>query len=85
MRSTCFRSRCQREATERYIAALAELQDVLGELNDLTVAENALAGIGNSSALHAFVNRNAANRSRELVTEAEQGLSSLREIERPWA
>ena len=73
-----------REATERYVTALAELQDVLGELNDLTVAESALAGIGSPSALHAFVDRNASNRSRELVTEAEQRLLRLREIERPW-
>jgi inorganic triphosphatase YgiF len=73
-----------REATERYVAALAELQDILGELNDLVVAQSALAAISNPSDLLELFRKNACGRTKELIAEAEHRLHTLAESGTPW-
>jgi inorganic triphosphatase YgiF len=72
-----------REATERYIAALAELQDVLGELNDLVVASSALHRLAASDRLLGLAEPGLDSRKHQLVGAAEGGLNSLRAIDVP--
>jgi CHAD domain-containing protein len=73
------------EPTARYVKALAELQDVLGELNDLAVAslmlkDFACTGVARASALGWF-----DERERARVEAAEQRLAGLAGAEPPWA
>jgi inorganic triphosphatase YgiF len=72
------------EPTARYVMALAELQDVLGELNDLAVArlmlkDCACTGVALASALGWL-----DERERARVELAEQRLASLAVAETPW-
>lgn len=72
-------------ATERYIAALAELQDVLGELNDAAVASESLAALRVAPPLLEHLQRWSGQRELELVLQAERKLLALLETERPWS
>jgi CHAD domain-containing protein len=72
-------------ATERYIAALAELQDVLGELNDAAVATESLAALTGSPPLLGHLREWTGRRELELVLRAERKLLALLETERPWS
>jgi CHAD domain-containing protein len=72
-------------ATERYIAALADLQDVLGELNDAVVAAESLAALSVSPPLLEHLQRWSGQRELELVLQAERKLLALLETERPWS
>ena len=72
-------------ATERYIAALAELQDVLGELNDAAVATESLAALTGSPPLLEHLREWTGRRELELVLRAERKLLALLETERPWS
>ena len=73
-----------REATERYVAALAELQDILGELNDRVVARRVLGTITDSNRLNDVVVAGLATRDKELVTTAEADLLRLQAVATPW-
>jgi len=73
-----------REATEHYVAALAELQDVLGELNDRVVARRVLGAITDSHRLNEVVVAGLATRDQDLVTTAEAELLRLRAVATPW-
>jgi CHAD domain-containing protein len=70
--------------TERYIAALSGLQDVLGELNDAVVARSVLSKITDSEEIHAAVTHWASLREQDRVREAEVRLLALLETGRPW-
>ena len=70
--------------TERYIAALSGMQDVLGELNDSVVARSVLSEISDSDAVHAAATQWALARERDRVREAEVRLLALLEAGRPW-
>jgi CHAD domain-containing protein len=58
------------DETARYVEALADLQDSLGTLNDLAVAESVLPTLTRSKALVAEVTRKLRARETELVEEA---------------
>ena len=70
--------------TERYIAALSGLQDVLGELNDAVVARSVLSEITDSEEVHSAATRWASAREQDRVREAEVRLLALLEAGRPW-
>ena len=72
------------ESTERYIAALSGLQDVLGELNDTVVARGVLREITDSEVVRAAAMRWASVREQDRVREAEIRLPALLETGRPW-
>jgi triphosphatase len=70
--------------TERCIAALSGLQDVLGELNDAVVARSVLREITDSEVIHAAVTQWASAREQDRVREAEVRLLALLQTGRPW-
>jgi inorganic triphosphatase YgiF len=70
--------------TERYIAALSDLQDVLGELNDGEVAARVLDRLGAPAETAAFVREWLAGHSEERAKRAEAQLLALYERARPW-
>ena len=72
------------EPTERYVAALSGLQDVLGELNDTVVARSVLREITDSEEVRAAAMHWAEVREQERVRDAEVRLLALLEIGRPW-
>ncbi len=72
------------EPTERYVKALAELQDVLGELNDTVVARSVLSEITDSEEVRAAAMHWSEVREQERVRDAEVRLLALLEIGRPW-
>ncbi len=74
----------QKTPTEHYTNALSELQDVLGELNDLAVARTSLASLSGSDALERSLSDPIERRERELVVEAERRLLALAESKVPW-
>ncbi len=73
------------EPTEHYLKALADLQDVLGELNDLAVADQHLNRLARSVALRAVAGRWMLERERTLLLDAEDRLALLASLARPWA
>lgn len=73
-----------KEATERYTDALSELQDVLGELNDLEVARTSLASLVGSE-MGARLGEPIERREHELLFAAEKRLLALAEQEVPWS
>jgi CHAD domain-containing protein len=73
-----------KDATERYVAALSELQDVLGELNDDVVAQGALVEIDTPDTVIAFARRKFEHLTKEKLTDAELRLFDLYSTERHW-
>ena len=72
------------EPTERYVKALAELQDVLGQLNDVAVARVALHQVGASAVILASAQQWLIAREARNLGEAEQRLQTLRSAFDPW-
>jgi len=72
------------QVTEHYIAALSELQDVLGELNDGEVAVRALDQLGASKEIASFARPWLAGRTQERAKVAEVHLLALHERAVPW-
>ncbi len=70
--------------TEHYTSALSDLQDVLGELNDLAVARTSLASLSGSDTLDPGLSAPIERRERELLVEAEVRLLALAESKAPW-
>jgi CHAD domain-containing protein len=73
------------EPTERYVKALAELQDVLGELNDVAVARSVLHEVTSSGAMFEIAANWLDQRERNRMHEAERHLISLASANLPWA
>jgi len=73
------------EATERYVKALAELQDVLGELNDLAVARQHAKQLDATKALQEFGLLWISGRQRKLIRSAEERLFRLAALPQPWS
>jgi CHAD domain-containing protein len=72
------------KATRRYIDALAELQDVLGELNDAAVATQRFAAPSAKKATRALIDPWFASAQQELVRAAHSRLVALQTQPRPW-
>jgi len=72
------------EPTERYVKALAELQDVLGELNDAAVARSSLKGVSRHEPVLDFVNDWLERRELNTAHAAERRLLLLSETPLPW-
>jgi inorganic triphosphatase YgiF len=72
------------EVTERYVEALAELQDVLGELNDATVAQAFLGELAGRGPQPDAALMWLAEREQQLSVQAEERLPALAQRERPW-
>lgn len=73
-----------REATEKYIAALAELQDVLGELNDVAVAKSVCAQLINEQQFRNLVRNWLFEHARDRESPAESRLLALSQMVTPW-
>jgi CHAD domain-containing protein len=73
-----------KQTTERYVAALSELQDVLGALNDISVARSALGSVTDKRAVYDRVVAPLADRERHLVLAAEAHLLLLHEATTLW-
>jgi len=73
-----------KSTTERYVAALSELQDVLGELNDAAVARSALRKITRSSSTREIAEGWLSVREQVKAREAEARLLALAETPPPW-
>ena len=72
------------EPTARYVKALAELQDVLGQLNDAAVARVALPQVRASVAILASAQQWLIAMEARDLREAEQRLLTLRSAPVPW-
>jgi CHAD domain-containing protein len=72
------------EPTRRYVASLAELQDVLGELNDLAVARGSIEGLAAGQRARDVVQATLHEREAELLLDAETRLTQLRTRPRAW-
>lgn len=70
-----------KEATAPYSAALAALQDVLGELNDLSVALDAVAATAAADA----VSPTLRSAQQGKITAAEHALAALADTPVPWS
>jgi inorganic triphosphatase YgiF len=73
-----------KDVTERYVAALSELQDVLGELNDNVVAQGVLVEIDAPDTVIDFARRKFEHLTKEKLTDAELRLFNLYSTERHW-
>jgi CHAD domain-containing protein len=73
-----------RESTERYIAALAELQDVLGELNDLAVARQSIEDLAASRPAQDLVRTVLREREAGHLLDAGKRLAQLQALPSPW-
>ncbi|HQR22058.1 MAG TPA: CHAD domain-containing protein [Burkholderiaceae bacterium] len=74
-----------REATQRYVEALARLQDLQGELNDLSVAAGLLEQLTNAPGLSALARERIAVRQGVDTREIERHLRAVHAAARPWA
>jgi triphosphatase len=72
------------EATERYVKALAELQDVLGALNDAAVARSSLKAASRHEPVLEFVDDWLERRELNTAHAAERRLLLLSETPLPW-
>jgi inorganic triphosphatase YgiF len=72
------------EPTAQYVAALAELQDVLGTLNDGAVGQDALTTFGAAPELVDWARGELAARELPLAVEAERRLLALYGVAPPW-
>jgi CHAD domain-containing protein len=73
------------EPTERYVVALADLQDVLGALNDAAVAPDMVRRIARSAPILDAARTWFNTRVRDASVEAERRLLALAEAAPPWA
>jgi triphosphatase len=71
-------------ATERYIDALAELQDVLGQLNDAAVAKAVLPQLSKSNRLKRSAATWFDSVEPDRVHDAERRLLKLSSLQKPW-
>ena len=71
-------------ATERYIEALAELQDVLGHLNDAAVAKAVLPQLSKSNRLKRSAATWFDSVESDRVHDAERRLLKLSSSQKPW-
>lgn len=72
------------QPTADFVERLARLQDLLGELNDASVARAALAALGASPGLQAAAGTRLAAREAALLRQAEAALHALFEAPPPW-
>jgi CHAD domain-containing protein len=70
--------------TERYIAALSDLQDVLGELNDIAEARSALGRLTDSRSWRAYADTWLAQRAEQRIQASEARLLALLRTPPPW-
>ena len=73
-----------KQGTARYIDALAELQDVLGELNDASVAQQVLPQLSRSARLKKSAQAWFASVEPGRMHEAERRLLKLSAMQTPW-
>jgi inorganic triphosphatase YgiF len=82
-----FAALCPRKPTRAFLAALAEVQDRLGLLNDIAVAEPKL-GASRAEGARAWATGLVAGwhqgRRPQLMAEAEQAWQAWRRCHRPW-
>ncbi len=74
-----------KQTTKPYVAALAELQDVLGQLNDASVAVTVLPQLSKSGRLRKAVQARFAAVEPERVLDVEQRLLRLSKLDEPWS
>ena len=72
-------------ATERYVEALAELQDVLGQLNDASVAKAVLPQLSKSARIKKSVQQWSASIEPGRARDIETRLLKVSKLETPWA
>ncbi len=73
-----------KQTTARYIDALSELQDVLGQLNDASVAKTILPQLSKSARLYKAVQARFASVEPERLLDVEQRLLKLTKLDEPW-
>lgn len=73
-----------RKACARYLGPLRELQQGLGELNDLALAEAWLGGQAPQTASHAFLRGWVAARRQTLSVHCAAALRTVARAPRPW-
>ena len=73
-----------KQTTTRYIDALSDLQDVVGLLNDASVAKTVLPQLSRSARLKKAAQAWFAGREPQLVYDVERRLLKLSAMERPW-
>ena len=73
-----------KQATTRYIDALSELQDVLGLLNDASVAKTVLPQLSRSARLKKAAQARFASLEPDRVYDVERRLLKLSAMETPW-
>ena len=73
-----------RDTTEHYIKALAELQDVLGELNDGAVSLASLDSLTDNNAVRKLAFPRIEKSRQDLTETAESLLLALQSAELPW-
>lgn len=72
------------QPTAAFVERLAQLQDLLGELNDATVARAALVALGAPPALQSAAGTRLAAREAALLRQAEAALHALFQSPPPW-
>ena len=73
-----------KQATPRYVDALAQLQDVLGQLSDAAVATTVLPQLSRSVQLKKAVKMWFSSIERDRVRDAESRLLKLSKLQKPW-
>lgn len=73
-----------RGATDAFSKALSSLQDVLGELNDVAVAQEVLAELASPSGERDALQSALAQRRQSLAVESEKALAALARLRQPW-
>jgi CHAD domain-containing protein len=74
-----------KQATARYIDALSELQDILGLLNDASVAASVLPQLTKSARTKKLVQQWMASLEPRRVSDIEVRLLKLSKLDTPWA
>ena len=74
-----------KQATARYTDALSELQDMLGQLNDASVATAVLPQLTKSARIKKSVQQWSASIEPGRVRDVETKLLNLSKLESPWA
>ena len=74
-----------KQATARYVEVLAELQDVLGQLNDVSVAEAMLPKLSRSAQVKRSMQQWLTSVGPGRVRDVELRLLELSRLEAPWA
>jgi inorganic triphosphatase YgiF len=72
------------QPTSAYIERLAQLQDLLGELNDVAVARATLVEFGAAPALRGAIEATLAAREAGALQQAEAELHALFDLPSPW-